>query len=384
MLKKIILYVITISVILCSLVPMTLAANELNIKGEACILVDGVSGQTLYAQNADKKWFPASITKIMTLVLALEAIDQGKADLEDQVSTSEYAAGMGGSQVYLYAGETRTLHEMLIAIAVGSGNDASTAVGEFLAGSNEAFVEMMNAKGKELGMNNTHFVNSHGLHDDNHYTSAEDMAKLGVYALGVPKFLEYTSIYEYDFRPEPKPLKLWNTNRLLKWYDGCDGMKTGSTSIAKRNLVSTAERDGLRLVAVALGVDTVNGHFTESMKLLNYGFNQFEFAQIHKSGDKITSINIGKGEVDQIDLAAEKNVGAIKKKGEEMNLTSQINVSEFVTAPIKKGTKLGEIIVLKDGKELEKVDLVASQDVGRGSLGRQITKMFHQVMLAVK
>jgi len=383
MMKKIALYVITICMILCSLASMTLA-NELNIKGEACILVDGISGETLYTQNADKKWFPASITKIMTLVLALEAIEQGKADLEDQVSTSEYAASMGGSQVYLYAGETRTLHEMLIAIAVGSGNDASAAVGEFLAGSNEAFIDMMNAKAKELGMNNTHFVNSHGLHDDNHYTSAEDMAKLGVYALDVPKFLEYTSIYEYDFRPEPKPLKLWNTNRLLKWYDGCDGMKTGSTSIAKRNLVSTAERDGLRLVAVVLGVDTANGHFTESMKLLNYGFNQYEFAEIHKSGDKVATIDIGKGEVDQIDLVAAKSVGAIKKKGEDLNLASEINVAEFITAPIKKGTKLGEITVLKDGKELEKVDLVAVQDVARGSLGRQIAKMFSQVMLAVK
>ncbi|MEL7567821.1 MAG: D-alanyl-D-alanine carboxypeptidase family protein [Dehalobacterium sp.] len=381
--KKIVLYVITISMILCALASVTMAASELNIKGEACILVDGISGETLYAQNADKKWFPASITKIMTLVLALEAVEQGKADLEDQVSTSEYAASMGGSQVYLYPGETRTLHEMLIAIAVGSGNDASAAVAEFLAGSNEAFIDMMNVKAKELGMNNTHFVNSHGLHDENHYTSAEDMAKLGVYALNVPKFLEYTSIYEYDFRPEPKPLKLWNTNRLLKWYDGCDGMKTGSTSIAKRNLVSTAERDGLRLVAVVLGVDNTNGHFTESMKLLNYGFNQYEFAEMHKMGDKVATIDIGKGEVDQIDLVAAKSVGAIKKKGEDMNLTSEVNVSEFVTAPIKKGTKLGEITVFKEGKELEKVDLVAVQDVAKGSLRKQITKMFRQVMLAV-
>lgn len=384
MLKKVVLYVITTAMILCIFASITLAANELKIEGEACILVDGLSGETLYAQNADKKWYPASITKIMTLVLALEAVEQGKADLEDQVPTSEYAAGMGGSQVYLYPGETRSLHEMLVAIAVGSGNDASTAVGEFLAGSNDAFIDMMNAKAKELGMKNTNFVNCHGLHDDNHYTSAEDMAKLALYALRVPKLLEYTSIYEYDFRPEPKPLKLWNTNRLLKWYDGCDGMKTGSTSIAKRNLVSTAERDGLRLVGVVLGVDKTNGHFTESMKLLNYGFNQFEFAALHKAGDKITTIDIGKGEVDQINLVAAQNVGAIKKKGAEINLASEISVSEFITAPIKKGTKLGEITVLKDGKQTDKIDLIAEQDVAKGSLGRQIGKMFNEVLLAVK
>jgi D-alanyl-D-alanine carboxypeptidase (penicillin-binding protein 5/6) len=380
--KKIVLTILAISILLFVFTPVSWAANELNIKGESCILVDGVSGEVLYAQNPDKKWYPASITKIMTMVLALEAVEQGKVDLDDQVSTSEYAASMGGSQVYLYPGETRTLHEMLIAIAVGSGNDASTAVGEFLAGSNEAFVDMMNAKAKELGMKGTNFVNSHGLHDDNHYTTAEDMAKLAVYALRVPKFLEYTSIYEYDFRPEPKPLKLWNTNRLLKWYEGCDGMKTGSTSIAKRNLVSTAERDGLRLVAVVMGVGVTNGHFTESMKLLNYGFNQYEFAPIYRAGDRITTIKIGKGEVDQIDLVAKKNVGATKKKGEEINLTTEIQVEEFLTAPVKKGTKLGEITVIKNGRPLEKVDLIAAQDVARGSLGKQIKKMFHQVLLA--
>ncbi|ATW28345.1 hypothetical protein DCMF_04110 [Candidatus Formimonas warabiya] len=382
--KRIVVFVITVSILLFSFAPGIWAAGELNIKGEACILVDGVSGQVLYEQNADKKWFPASITKIMTLVLALEAIQQGKASLDDQVSTSEYAASMGGSQVYLYPGETRTLHEMLIAIAVGSGNDACVAVGEFLAGSNEAFIEMMNAKAKKLGMDHTHFVNAHGLHDDNHYTSAGDMAKLGVYALTVPKFLDYTSVYEYDFRPEPKPLKLWNTNRLLKWYDGCDGMKTGYTPQAKRNLVSSAERNGLRLVSVVLGVEPAQGHFTESMKLLNYGFNQFEFAGLYQAGDKITTIDVGKGDVDQVDLVAAKKAGAIKKKGEEIKLDSRITVSPYTTAPIKKGQKLGEVSVLKDGKEIEKVDLIAGQDVGRGSLGRQIVKMLQQVALAVK
>jgi D-alanyl-D-alanine carboxypeptidase (penicillin-binding protein 5/6) len=384
MLKRIILSAITICIILLVFAPDSYGAGELNIKGEACILVDGVSGETIYAQNPDKKWFPASITKIMTMVLALEAIEQGKADLEDQVSTSEYAASMGGSQVYLYPGETRSLHEMLIAISVGSGNDASVAVAEFLAGSHEAFVDTMNTKAKELGMKGTNFTNSHGLHDDNHYTTAEDMAKLAVYALNVPKFLEYTSIYEYDFRPEPKPLKLWNTNRLLKWYDGCDGMKTGSTSIAKRNLVSTAERNGLRLVAVVLGVGVTNGHFTESMKLLNFGFNQFEFAQIYQKGDKVTSINVSKGAVDEIDLVAAKNVGGIKKKGEEVNLTTEISVSEYAAAPIIKGTKLGEVAVLKNGRELERVDLIAAADVARAGLGRQIKKIIDQVLLAVK
>ncbi|MCR6545821.1 D-alanyl-D-alanine carboxypeptidase [Dehalobacterium formicoaceticum] len=382
--KKMAYYVLTICLILTLLPAPSLAANELNIEGEACILVDGISGQVLYSHNADKKWFPASTTKIMTLVLALEAVAEGRASLEDPVTTSEYAAGMGGSQVYLYPGETRTLHEMLIAIAVGSGNDASTAVAEYLGGSNEGFVKMMNDKAKALGMKNTNFVNSHGLHDDNHYTTAEDMAKLGVYALKVPKMLEYTSIYEYDFRPEPKPLKLWNTNRLLKWYEGCDGLKTGTTALAKRNLVSTAEKNNLRLVGVVLGVGKTNGHFTESMKLLNYGFNQFEFLEMYPAGKELITLPIGKGEVDQVGLVTANKVGIVQKKGEKANLSSKATATKYITAPIKKGDKLGELTLIRDGKEIDKIDLVANQDVGRGGLGRQITKMLRQVTLAQK
>ncbi|MGI6678810.1 MAG: D-alanyl-D-alanine carboxypeptidase family protein [Dehalobacterium sp.] len=382
--KKIVYNVLTICLVLSLLPTLSVYANELNIEGEACILVDGNSGQVLYHHNADKKWFPASITKIMTMVLALEAVEEGRAALEDPVSTSEYASSMGGSQVYLYPGETRTLHEMLIAIAVGSGNDASVAVAEYLGGSNEGFIKMMNEKAQELGMKNTNFVNSHGLHDDNHYTTAEDMAKLSVYALKDPKMLEYTSIYEYDFRPEPKLLKLWNTNRLLKWYEGCDGLKTGSTEMAKRNLVSTAERNNLRLVGVVLGVGKKNGHFTESMKLLNYGFNQFEFSELYPAGMELISLPVGKGEVDQVGLATSQKVGTVQKKGEKTNLTTKATATKFITAPIKKGDKLGELTLFKDGKEIDKIDLVANQDVGRGSLGRQIMKMMRQVVLAQK
>lgn len=384
MLKRSISFVIILTLIMASFIPSALANSSLKIDGEACILVDGVSGQVLYEENSNKKWFPASITKIMTLVLALEAVENGKVSLEDQVTTSDYAASMGGSQVYLYPGETRTLNEMLIAIAVGSGNDASVAVAEFIAGSNDAFVEMMNDKAKELGMRNTHFTNAHGLHDQNHYTTSDDMGKLALYALSVPKFLDYTSIYEYDFRPEPKPLKLWNTNKLLKWYDGADGLKTGYTPEAKRNLVSTAERDGLRLVAVVLGVERKKGHFTESMKLLNYGFNQYEFVTIYDKKQKVADVNVGKGAVDSIDIVAAKKIGTIKKKGEEIKIETELKIPKFTTAPIKGGDKIGEIIVFKDGKEFDRVKLLASNDVQRGTWGKQFGKMLRAVFMVNK
>jgi D-alanyl-D-alanine carboxypeptidase (penicillin-binding protein 5/6) len=385
MLKKRVIPIIlvVISLFLFTQTALATSTPDLAIKGEACILVDGVTGQVLYEQNQDKKWYPASITKIMTMILALESVESGKASLDDPVETSEYAADMGGSQVYLYPGETRTLHEMLIAIAVGSGNDASVAVGEYLAGSNDEFIKMMNEKAKEIGMKNTNFVNCHGLHDENHYTSAADMAKLAFYALSVPKFLDYTSIYEYDFRPEPKPLKLWNTNRLLKWYDGTDGMKTGSTSAAKRNLVCTVERNGLRLISVVLGVDVVNGHFTETMKLMNYGFNRFEFAGLYQSGDKIANVRVGKGKIDTVDAVAAKNVGITKMKGEEIQLDTRLDVKNYIEAPLKKGDKLGEVVVLKQGQEVNRVDLLVAQDVEKCGFFRQFVKMLRTVVLAV-
>jgi D-alanyl-D-alanine carboxypeptidase (penicillin-binding protein 5/6) len=384
MLKKMGLFFLLSGLMLFFMEPTAWAANNLNIKGEACFLVDGNSGQLLYEQNPNKKWFPASITKIMTMVLALEAVNQGKVSLDDEVITSEYAASMGGSQVYLYPGEKRTLRDMLIAVAVGSGNDASVAVGEFISGTNEAFVETMNNKAKELGMKNTHFVNCHGLHDDNHYTTASDMANLAVYALTIPQFLEYTSIYEYDFRPDPKPLKLWNTNRLIKWYDGVDGMKTGYTPQAKRNLVCTAERNGLRLVSVVLGVEPPKGHFTESMKLLNYGFNQFEFHKLFGAGEKIAKVDIGKGKVDQIYAITSKKVGSINKKGESIKLDYRINVNRIIPAPVKKGEKVGHIEVLKNEQVVDKIDLIAAQDVGRANLGQILVKILGNVVLAIK
>ena len=344
------------------------AAEMPEIDGAAYVLAEPTTGKILAEKNGDVKRFPASTTKIMTLVLALEAVDRGDVSLEDTVSTSEHAASMGGSQVYLYPGETRTLHEMLIGIAVGSGNDASVAVAEFISGSEEEFVEMMNQRAKELGMTGTHYVNPHGLHDDNHYTTAKDMAKLGLHALTVPKLLEYTSIYEYDFREDPKPLKLWNTNRLLKWYDGTDGLKTGYTDKAGRNLVATAKRDNLRLLSVVMGVEPANGHFTESMKLLNYGFNNYQYKLLYQAGDIICSVPVQKGVLERVDVKVAKDVGNLSQKNEKAEFMTEVDFAEFPLAPIKAGQKLGELEILQNGKVIQTVDLLAVKDVGKISI----------------
>lgn len=347
------------------------ASDTLDMKTKACILLDGVTGTVLYEENAGEKLYPASVTKIMTLVLALEAVENGTVSLDDTVTTSEYAASMGGSQVFLYPGETRTLHEMLIAIAVGSGNDASVAVAEFLGGSVDNFVAMMNQRAKELGMNNTHFANPHGLHDENHYTTAKDLSLLARHALTVPKLLEYTSIYEYDFRPEPNPLKLWSTNRLLKWYDGVDGMKTGYTPEAGRNLVATAQRDDLRLIAIVLGVKEPQGHFTEAMKLLNYGFNQFAFTPIVEKGAVVGQCKVLKGLQENVNLVAAERLGSVHKKTDKSEITTEMQAEKELIAPLKAGEKAGVAVIYQNGQEVGRVDLLIEQDVAKGSWFRE-------------
>ncbi|MCL2817199.1 MAG: D-alanyl-D-alanine carboxypeptidase [Clostridiales bacterium] len=353
--------------------------DVLKLKARACVLMDGKTGEVLYQQNPDQKCYPASVTKIMTLVLALEAVAQGRFALEDMVVTSAEAAGMGGSQVYLYEGEERSLHEMLIAIAVGSGNDASVAVAEFIGGSLGGFVELMNKRAGEMGMSNSKFTNPHGLHDDEHYTTAADLAKLAFHALDVPLFLSYTSIYEYQFRPDPKPLILWNSNRLLKWFDGVDGMKTGFVQESGYNLVATAERDDLRLISVFLGGEDSNTRFTESMKLLNYGFSQYEYITVYKAGEILGETRVNKGAQDTVNLMAGKDIGVLQKKGEKNEIIARLIHRPYLNAPIKKGDVVGEIVILKNGMELERAPLTAAEDVAKGTWMRQLRKLIAEI-----
>ncbi len=351
------------------------AYPELGLKCVSALLMDGSTGEILYESNADEHRYPASVTKIMTMVLILEAVENGAISLEDIVTVSEDAAAMGGSQVYLYPGETRTVDEMLVAIAVGSGNDASYAMAEFVGGSYSSFIQMMNQRAQELGMTNTHFVNPHGLHDPEHYTSARDLGLLAYHALSVPKLLEYTSIYEYEFRPEPKLLTLWNTNRLLKWYEGTDGMKTGYTSEAGRNLVATAKRNGLRLISVVLGATERNGHYQESMKLMNYGFNSYEYTPLHCAGDIMAAATVSKGAADTVDLILSQDLGYTVRKGEKPAVTESMEILNMLDAPVTAGDICGKVTLYQDGQELVSADLLAAENVAKGSMFRTWGKL---------
>lgn len=311
-------------------------ADGFRLEAKGSILIDAETGQVFYEQDADVKCYPASVTKVMTLLIALEAIHNGTATLDEKVIASEYASSFGGSQVWLEPGEKFSLKEILLAVAVGSANDASVALAEHIGGSHTAFVELMNKKAAELGAPNTRFANAHRLHDPNHYTTARDMAVITRYALKYPDLLELTKIKEYTFREQLK-LVLWNTNKLLWWYPGTDGVKTGTTNEGGRSLASTVERDGLRLIGVVMGIDKPRGHFSESIKLYNYGFSKYGYKQFFAPSDIVAQIRVAKGKTDFLAVVPSKRVGAtIEKAKGSKHIDFVVKVPTLVTAPIVK------------------------------------------------
>ena len=359
--------------------PEMLYADTVDAKAEAYVLMDADSGKVLLAANEHKRLAPASMTKLMTLILAVEDLQNGKVSLKDKVVTSEEAWKMGGSQIYLEPGEEMTYEDMLIAIAVGSANDACVAVAEHLEGTHKNFVERMNREAKMLGSKDTHFANSNGLAASGHYTSAYDMAIIARHALNYPKILEYTSIKEYDLRQGE--FKLYNTNKLLWWYQGADGFKTGWTNEAKYCLTSTAKRDGLRLIGVVMASPEKHGNFRDTMKLFNYGFARYSYKNIKPRGTVCGVVKIGKGIQENVEVIAEDDVGSIVKKGDEKKITAELALPDYLDAPVKKGQKLGEYLVYNNGELYKEVNLVAAKDIPRAGLIKQIKKMLAETYL---
>ncbi|NLW45102.1 MAG: D-alanyl-D-alanine carboxypeptidase [Syntrophomonadaceae bacterium] len=363
--------------VLCG--PAVGAAEALDITAESVILVDADSGKVLYQKNPDKRLPPASMTKLMTLVLGVEALRADRVEYDETVVASENAWRLGGSQIYLEPGEKMSYRDMMVAIAVGSANDACVAVAEHLEGSHEAFVEKMNKKAAELGMKNTHYVNSYGLHDPNHYSTARDMAILGRYALNFPELLELTSIKEYDLRGGE--FKLYNTNKLLWWYEGADGFKTGWHNEAKYCLVSTVKRNNLRLVAVVMGCPEPRGNFSDSMAIYNYGFARYAYKGFVDPGAVCGLTRVGKGTSEAVEVVTQGSIGAICEKGQEKQVTWKPNIKSYVNAPVKKGDRLGEAQVFIDGKLVKRVPLVAAKDVPLASPLNTVKKAWMKIFL---
>ena len=356
----------------------TVKKDLLETTAESAVLIAPDSGEVLFSKNPDKPLPMASVTKIMTLLLAVEAVEQGKARLEDKVVASENAWGMGGSQIYLEPGEEFSFKEMLISVAVGSANDASVALAEQVEGSEEAFVQRMNERAKQLGCTATNFVNTTGLPAEGHHTSAMDLSRIMGECIKHPLFMQISGIYEYDLRGGD--FKLWNTNKLLKWYNGVDAGKTGWTNEAKYCLASTCERDKLRLIAVVLGTPEPKSHFRETIKLFNYGFARYKAVHLEDSGKVVKNITVDKGVQEKVGLLTSAKVSVVVKKGEEKGYQGRVEAPERVVAPVKKGQKIGDYIVTRDNREVLRIPLVAGNNIPKRSFMQQLNKTIRGVM----
>ncbi|WP_278681886.1 D-alanyl-D-alanine carboxypeptidase family protein [Paraclostridium bifermentans] len=353
------------------------ANTSMELSSKSAILMDVGSGQILLEKNSHEKLPPASVTKVMTMLLAVEALDSGKIKLDDQVQISERASEMGGSQIFLEPGETQKVDDLLKGIAVASANDACVAMAEFIGGSEEEFVGMMNDKAKELGMKDTHFANTNGLPVDNHYTSAHDIALMSKELLKHEKITKYLTTWMDKIVVGKKQVSigLANTNKMIKHYQGATGVKTGFTQEAKYCLSASAKRGETHLVAATLGAPTTQERFKDASSLLSYGFANYESVKLCSKGDAIATLKLDKAEENKVNLVAKEDLTALIKKGESKDFTKKIQVCENIKMPVKKGTKLGTINIYKGNNQVGKVDLVNEKDINKASYFRMFERV---------
>lgn len=346
----------------------TVTDNPLALDCGAACLIEQNSGLIIYDYNMHEKLRPASVTKIMSLLLIMEALDSGKIQLTDKIPCTEDAAKMGGSQIWLDVRETLTVEEMLKAICVVSANDCVVAMADYLEGSQDAFVKKMNQKAQELGMNDTTFKNCHGIDEDGHLTSAYDIAIMSRELLmNHPSITKYTTIWMDSLRDGKSSLV--NTNKLVRNYNGCTGLKTGSTSIALYNLSASATRNNLSLIAVVLKAPTPAIRFSNAQKLLDYGFSNYSVTSFGKKGDVIKSVEIKKGTTSSIDAILENDAEVLMSNGSNKDVTQEIKLDDTFNAPILEGQKLGEVEFSINGNVVSTVNLVANKSSDKLSFG---------------
>lgn len=346
----------------------TVTDNPLALDCGAACLIEQNSGLIIYDYNMHEKLRPASVTKIMSLLLIMEALDSDKIQLTDKIPCTEDAAKMGGSQIWLDVRETLTVEEMLKAICVVSANDCVVAMADYLEGSQDAFVKKMNQKAQELGMNDTTFKNCHGIDEDGHLTSAYDIAIMSRELLmNHPSITKYTTIWMDSLRDGKSSLV--NTNKLVRNYNGCTGLKTGSTSIALYNLSASATRNNLSLIAVVLKASTPAIRFSNAQKLLDYGFSNYTVTSFGKKGDVIKSVEIKKGTTSFIDAILENDAEVLMSNGSSKDITQEIKLDDTFTAPILEGQKLGEVEFSINGNVVSTVNLVANKSSDKLSFG---------------
>lgn len=378
MLKKRFIYLVVLTFLFSTTLLSFVSAEEVDLtpNAKAAILIDFDTNTILFEKNCHERLFPASLTKIATMLLIMEAIDNGKITINDKVMVSEYAASMGGSQIFLETGEEMTVHDLLKGIAIASGNDASVAMAEYIAGSEQLFVNMMNEKAKELGLEDTNFVNSNGLPAENHYTSAYDISVISKELLKYEKITEYTGTYQDYLRKDTdNPLWLVNTNKLVRFYEGMDGLKTGYTSEAQFCLSATAKKEDFRVIAVAMGEPSAKTRNSEVTKLLNYAFSQYKNEVVYEKEQEVVEVRVLKGKENYVTLIAPCQIGILMRKGETIEGYEEVvKIDDNIIAPVKKGNVLGQVQTVKDGKVISTSPIIAKNDVEKANMWDMVKK----------
>ena len=372
--KKVICFFICVCFMMQSIVVFAEGNTDLGLNAKSAILMEEATGNILYESNPDERLPIASVTKVMTMLLIMEAVDSGKISLDDMVTVSENAMSYGGSTMFLETGEQLTVNDMLKGIAVASANDGCVAMAEHLAGSESAFVDMMNKKAKGLGMENTHFMNTNGLDEDDHYSSARDVAIMSRELMKHETIFNYTSIWMDTLRGGK--FQLANTNKLIRFYDGANGLKTGSTSKALCCLSAAAKRNDMQLIAVVLGAPTSAERFASAKSLLDYGFANYAVNTQITAGDEVQKIAVEKGVDKEVGVVAGDSCSTLVKKGQEDNITKEIKIDETITAPIEAGQKIGTMTISRDGEVIADIDLNALSAVEKKGIGLIIKDFF--------
>jgi D-alanyl-D-alanine carboxypeptidase (penicillin-binding protein 5/6) len=357
------------------------ATGTLAPNARSAVVMDAATGKVLYEKDGHEELPMASITKIMTLLLVMEAVDSGKLKLSDPIKVSEYAASMGGSQIFLQAGETMSAEDMIKGIAIASANDACVALAEHLSGSADAFVEAMNRRAKQLGMDDTHFVNCNGLPAPNHYSSAHDIAIMSRELLKHVQILKYTSVYsDYLRKGTEHPFWLVNTNKLVRFYPGVDGLKTGYTQEAKYCLSATAQRDGFRVVAVVMGEPKPSVRNQEVSALLNWAFANYTSKVLYKAGERVKEVELRRGHPEKLRIVAADTVGIVQSKGVKHQYEVNIVVKDNLPLPIRRGDPVGMLVVSDHGKVVSETPLVAGNNVRKVGFFTGIGRVFRDII----
>lgn len=383
--KKCISFIITLIIILtqgCISIAMANDKVNVDVSSKSAVLMDAASGKVLYEKNCHEKLPPASVTKIMTLLLICEAIESGKIKESDDVQISEVASSMGGSQIFLEPGEIQKVDTLVKAIAVASANDACVAMAEYVGGSVEEFVDLMNKRAKELGMNDTNFVNTNGLPVDNHYTSAYDIALMSKELLRHKKISKYLTTWMDEVVVGKKQAKIGisNTNKLIKHYSGATGVKTGFTQQAKYCLSASALRNNTHLIAVTLCAETSPIRFKDATTLLNYGFSNYESVKVCDANQKVAKVTFPKGSQENVDLVAKDDLSVLIKKGDSKEFTKKVEVKKDIELPVKKNTELGTVKVYK-GKELVgQTKIVNTEDIDKATYPQMFKRMIKSLL----